>query len=121
MQGTVLQKIVDDKKVWVDARKQSQPLATFQADVTPSDRSFYEALRQHNPAFILECKKASPSKGLIRDVFDPSALATVYRDYASAISVLSDEKYFQGDFAFLAIVRQTVHQPVRCKVVMTDP
>ncbi|WP_241648531.1 bifunctional indole-3-glycerol-phosphate synthase TrpC/phosphoribosylanthranilate isomerase TrpF [Rosenbergiella collisarenosi] len=120
MQGTVLQKIVDDKKVWVDARKQSQPLATFQADVAPSDRSFYEALRQHNPAFILECKKASPSKGLIRDVFDPSAIATVYRDYASAISVLTDEKYFQGDFAFLPIVRQAVHQPVLCKDFMID-
>ncbi|MBT0726345.1 bifunctional indole-3-glycerol-phosphate synthase TrpC/phosphoribosylanthranilate isomerase TrpF [Rosenbergiella australiborealis] len=121
MQGTVLQKIVDDKKVWIDARKATQPLASFQAEVVPSDRSFIAALRQHNPAFILECKKASPSKGLIRDIFDPQAIATVYRDYASAISVLTDEKYFQGDFAFLPIVRQAVHQPVLCKDFIIDP
>ncbi|WP_241578571.1 bifunctional indole-3-glycerol-phosphate synthase TrpC/phosphoribosylanthranilate isomerase TrpF [Rosenbergiella nectarea] len=121
MQGTVLQKIVDDKKMWIAARKVTQPLSDFQAEVIPSDRSFVQALRQHNPAFILECKKASPSKGLIRDVFDPLAIATVYRDYASAISVLTDEKYFQGDFAFLPIVRQAVHQPVLCKDFMVDP
>lgn len=121
MQGTVLQKIVDDKKIWIAARKAAQPLSDFQAEVTPSDRSFTQALRKHNPAFILECKKASPSKGLIRDVFDPAAIATVYRDYASAISVLTDEKYFQGDFAFLPIVRQAVHQPVLCKDFMVDP
>ncbi|SEQ69709.1 indole-3-glycerol phosphate synthase [Rosenbergiella nectarea] len=121
MQGTVLQKIVDDKKMWIAARKATQPLSDFQAEVIPSDRSFVQALRQHNPAFILECKKASPSKGLIRDVFDPLAIATVYRDYASAISVLTDEKYFQGDFAFLPIVRQAVHQPVLCKDFMVDP
>ena len=121
MQGTVLQKIVDDKKIWIAARKAAQPLSDFQAEVTPSDRSFTQALRKHNPAFILECKKASPSKGLIRDVFDPAAIATVYRDYASAISVLTDEKYFQGDFTFLPIVRQAVHQPVLCKDFMVDP
>ncbi|WP_241624058.1 bifunctional indole-3-glycerol-phosphate synthase TrpC/phosphoribosylanthranilate isomerase TrpF [Rosenbergiella epipactidis] len=121
MQGTVLQKIVDDKKIWIAARKAAQPLSDFQAEVTPSDRSFTQALRKHNPAFILECKKASPSKGLIRDVFDPAAIAAVYRDYASAISVLTDEKYFQGDFAFLPIVRQAVHQPVLCKDFMVDP
>lgn len=121
MQGTVLQKIVDDKKIWVAARKQSQPLASFQSQVVPSQRPFAQALRQHNPAFILECKKASPSKGLIREVFDPKAIATVYRDYASAISVLTDEKYFQGDFEFLPIVSQTVHQPVLCKDFIIDP
>ncbi|MBT0723020.1 bifunctional indole-3-glycerol-phosphate synthase TrpC/phosphoribosylanthranilate isomerase TrpF [Rosenbergiella sp. S61] len=121
MQGTVLQKIVDDKIIWIEARKATQPLSDFQAKVIPSDRSFIEALRQHNPAFILECKKASPSKGLIREVFDPLAIATVYRDYASAISVLTDEKYFQGDFSFLPIVRQAVHQPVLCKDFIVDP
>lgn len=60
-------------------------------------------------------QKASPSKGLIRDDFDPVAIAQVYQDYASAISVLTDEKYFQGDFAFLPQVSAAVHQPVLCK------
>ncbi len=121
MQGTVLQKIIDDKRLWVEARKQAQPLAEFQSQVVPSQRSFVTALRKHSPAFILECKKASPSKGLIRDVFDPQAIASVYRDYASAISVLTDEKYFQGDFAFLPLVSQAVEQPILCKDFIIDP
>lgn len=93
---TVLAKIVADKAIWVEARKQQQPLASFQNEVQPSTRHFYDALQGARTAFILECKKASPSKGVIRDDFDPARIATVYRNYASAISVLTDEKYFQG-------------------------
>ncbi|GAL04766.1 indole-3-glycerol phosphate synthase /phosphoribosylanthranilate isomerase [Photobacterium aphoticum] len=98
---TVLAKIVADKRLWVDARKHQQPLDSFIDSLTPSDRSFYDALSGDNAAFILECKKASPSKGLIRQDFDLDAIAGVYNGYASAISVLTDEKYFQGNFDFL--------------------
>ncbi|PWC12454.1 bifunctional indole-3-glycerol-phosphate synthase TrpC/phosphoribosylanthranilate isomerase TrpF [Brenneria corticis] len=115
MQETILNQIVRDKTIWVAARQQQQPLSTFRHQVTPSQRDFYQALRQNRPAFILECKKASPSKGLIRDDFDPVKIAETYKDYASAISVLTDEKYFQGDFAFLPQVSAAVHQPVLCK------
>ena len=121
MQETVLNKIVRDKAVWVEARQQTQPLASFQERVVPSQRSFYAALAQKKPAFILECKKASPSKGLIRNDFDPVAIAGVYRDYASAISVLTDEKYFQGSFDFLPLVSAAVHQPVLCKDFIISP
>lgn len=65
--------------------------------------------------YILECKKASPSKGLIRSNFDLAEIADVYKHYASAISVLTDEKYFQGHFADIAQVRQRVTQPILCK------
>lgn len=121
MQGTVLDKIVQDKAVWVEARKQQQPLADFQHSVEPATRSFYDALQGARTAFILECKKASPSKGLIREDFDPAAIAGVYRHYASAVSVLTDEKYFQGDFAFLPIVSAAITQPVLCKDFIIDP
>ncbi|MCL9775901.1 bifunctional indole-3-glycerol-phosphate synthase TrpC/phosphoribosylanthranilate isomerase TrpF [Vibrio methylphosphonaticus] len=117
---TVLAKIVDDKRVWVEARKQSQPLESFKAQLTPSDRSFYDALSTGKTAFILECKKASPSKGLIRDDFDLDYIASVYNNHASAISVLTDEKYFQGNFDFLPQVRGQVKQPVICKDFMVD-
>ncbi|MEH2921256.1 bifunctional indole-3-glycerol-phosphate synthase TrpC/phosphoribosylanthranilate isomerase TrpF [Samsonia erythrinae] len=121
MQETVLNKIVRDKALWVAERQKTQPLDTFQHEIVPSQRDFYQALKQDKPAFILECKKASPSKGLIRDDFDPSAIARVYQNYASAISVLTDEKYFQGDFAFLPQVSAAVHQPVLCKDFMISP
>lgn len=121
MQGTVLDKIVKDKAVWVEARKQQQPLESFQQRVALSSRSFYDALQGTRTAFILECKKASPSKGLIRDDFDPEMIAGVYRHYASAVSVLTDEKYFQGDFAFLPVVSAAITQPVLCKDFIIDP
>ena len=66
---TVLGKIVADKQLWVEARKASQPLAGFIDQLTPSDRDFTAALSGESTVFILECKKASPSKGLIRADF----------------------------------------------------
>lgn len=116
----VLAKIVRDKYSWVEARKQTQPLSEFQGQLEPSDRSFYQALRSDKTAFILECKKASPSKGLIRDVFDLDYIASTYDRHADAISVLTDEKYFQGNFEFLPQVRSKAHQPILCKDFMVD-
>lgn len=118
---TVLAKIVADKAIWVEARKQQQPLASFQNEVQPSQRHFYDALRGTRTAFILECKKASPSKGVIREDFDPARIANVYKHYASAISVLTDEKYFQGSFDFLPIVSKIAPQPILCKDFIIDP
>ncbi len=118
---TVLAKIVADKAIWVEARKAQQPLASFQNEVEPSSRRFYDALQGARTAFILECKKASPSKGTIRDDFDPAAIAGVYKHHASAISVLTDEKYFQGSFDFLPIVSGIAPQPILCKDFIIDP
>ncbi|WP_145582057.1 bifunctional indole-3-glycerol-phosphate synthase TrpC/phosphoribosylanthranilate isomerase TrpF [Yersinia vastinensis] len=120
MQETVLHKIVRDKEIWVAARKLQQPLASFQNDITLSQRDFYQALQGSKTVFILECKKASPSKGIIRDNFNPAEIAAVYKNYASAISVLTDEKYFQGSFDFLPQVSAVVTQPVLCKDFIID-
>ncbi|WCE28513.1 bifunctional indole-3-glycerol-phosphate synthase TrpC/phosphoribosylanthranilate isomerase TrpF [Vibrio sp. SCSIO 43137] len=117
----VLIKIVEEKKLWIEARKKAQPLESFIDSLTPSDRSFYQAFSPERTAFILECKKASPSKGLIRDDFNLDYIASVYKDYASAISVLTDEKFFQGNFDFLPQVRAQVTQPVLCKDFIIDP
>lgn len=116
----VLAKIVADKHLWVADRKVQQPLDSFKEDLTTSDRSFYDALSGEKTAFILECKKASPSKGLIRDDFNLEYIASVYNNHASAISVLTDEKYFQGSFEFLPVVRGIAKQPVLCKDFMVD-
>ncbi|CQD43583.1 bifunctional indole-3-glycerol-phosphate synthase TrpC/phosphoribosylanthranilate isomerase TrpF [Yersinia mollaretii] len=120
MQETVLHKIVRDKEIWVAARKVQQPLASFQHQITLSQRDFYQALQGSQTVFILECKKASPSKGVIRDNFNPADIAAVYKNYASAISVLTDEKYFQGSFDFLPQVSAVVTQPVLCKDFIID-
>lgn len=118
--ATVLKKIIHDKQIWLSQQQAATPLAIFKSEVKPSDRDFYQALNQAKTAFILECKKASPSKGLIREDFDPANIAKIYKNYASAISVLTDEKYFQGRFEFLTIVRNEVTQPVLCKDFIID-
>lgn len=117
---TVLAKIVADKAIWVEARKQQQPLASFQNEIKPATRSFYDALQGARTVFILECKKASPSKGVIREDFDPARIANIYKHHASAVSVLTDEKYFQGSFDFLPVVSGIVTQPVLCKDFIID-
>ena len=119
--ATVLQKIVLDKAQWVKIKETEFPLSQFKQNIQKSDRSFYEALAKgthQKPAYILECKKASPSKGLIRAEFNLEEIANVYKHYASAVSVLTDEKYFQGNFEFLPLVRGIVSQPVLCKDFM---
>ncbi len=120
----VLEKIVIDKKQEVAKRKVVFPLTEFINQLTPNDRDFKQALQddhQNNGAgFILECKKASPSKGLIRPVFDLDEICQAYSQYASCVSVLTDEKFFQGEFERLPLVKQKLGQPVLCKDFFID-
>lgn len=118
--ANVLEKIVADKVEELKARKIQQPLSDFIDNVTPTTRDFMAALAQTGTQFILECKKASPSKGLIRTHFDLDEIAGIYGKYATCISVLTDEKYFQGSYEYLAKVRKLVDQPLICKDFFID-
>ncbi|MGS0726830.1 bifunctional indole-3-glycerol-phosphate synthase TrpC/phosphoribosylanthranilate isomerase TrpF, partial [Shewanella sp. 0m-11] len=117
-ESNVLTKIVDTKAAHIIELKQRFP----EASLTPktSDRSLFDALNAPNAGFILECKKASPSKGLIRDVFDVDAISDVYNHYAAGISVLTDEQFFQGDMDYIPRVRARVSQPILCKDFFVD-
>ena len=110
--SNVLAKIVEDKHVELEARMAALPLDTVKANLTPSSKSLFDALSAPNAGFILECKKASPSKGLIREKFDLDEILAAYTPYAAGISVLTDEKYFQGNYDYLAYVTERVEQPV---------
>ncbi|CAH9051994.1 Tryptophan biosynthesis protein TrpCF [Pseudoalteromonas sp. CIP111854] len=116
----VLEKIVADKRIELEKRKAEFSLDSFKHKVQPTQRDFYAALAKAGTQFILECKKASPSKGLIRENFDLDEITRVYKRYASCISVLTDEKYFQGSFDYLSYVRQKVEQPIICKDFFID-
>lgn len=117
--SNVLERIVATKQQHIEALKLRFP----EENLTPktSDRSLYQALSAKGAGFILECKKASPSKGLIRKDFDPVAIADVYSRYAAAVSVLTDEAFFQGDFRYLPKVRARIKQPVLCKDFFVSP
>ncbi|WP_199611306.1 bifunctional indole-3-glycerol-phosphate synthase TrpC/phosphoribosylanthranilate isomerase TrpF [Flocculibacter collagenilyticus] len=116
----ILEKIVADKRDEIIQRKKSHPLSTFVNNLQPSSVSFYDALAKPTTSFILECKKASPSKGLIRPEFNLNEICSVYKNYADCISVLTDEKYFQGSFENLQKVRALVSQPIICKDFFID-
>lgn len=117
-ESNVLTKIVDTKVAHIAALKLRFPEATLQPKI--SDRSLFEALKQPNAQYIFECKKASPSKGLIRPVFDVEAIADTYTKYAAGISVLTDEEFFQGDMDYIPQVRARVTQPILCKDFFVD-
>lgn len=119
--ANVLEKIVADKQLELIERKANFPAESFIADLKPSSRSFYDALTQPNAGYIFECKKASPSKGLIREDFNLDEIIQAYSPYAACISVLTDEKYFQGKFEYLEYVRERVSQPVLNKDFFVDP
>ncbi len=91
----------------------------------PRPRNFYKAITKNNRRginVIAEIKKASPSAGLIRENFDPVEIAGIYqRCGADALSVLTDEKYFQGKLEYIAQIKQTVSLPVLRKDFIIDP
>lgn len=89
-------------------------------------RGFAASLQQKaasgNVAIIAEIKKASPSKGLIREDFDVASISSIYENNGAAcISVLTDKPYFQGDDSYLALARKTVTLPVLRKDFMLEP
>jgi indole-3-glycerol phosphate synthase len=102
------------------------PLATVQAMAiaAPATRDFYGSLQNapNPPALIAEVKKASPSKGILREEFDPVAIAQAYaRGGANCLSILTDAQFFQGSFTNLQLVRQAVDLPLLCKEFIIDP
>lgn len=124
--NNILEEIVWHKEVEVERMRDRLPLQQLREqvkDVAPP-KDFLAALRKGktNPALIAEVKKASPSKGVIKANFNPVAIAKAYeRGGASCLSVLTDEKFFQGSFDNLSLVRQEVSLPLLCKEFIIYP
>jgi indole-3-glycerol phosphate synthase len=135
----ILDRILIDKQIEVETRKAQIPLERLKQDALSADppRDFKSALAGerifHSQGdnsrkatsgirLLAEVKKASPSKGLIRADFDPVKIAKIYETSGvSAISVLTDEKYFQGHADYLKAVRAAVQIPVLRKDFIVDP
>ncbi|MEJ2438557.1 MAG: indole-3-glycerol phosphate synthase TrpC [Gammaproteobacteria bacterium] len=124
----ILQKIMQRKAEIVAARRAAIPLQQVIASVdeAPPVRGFVDALQEHiaieQPAVIAEIKKASPSKGVIREDFHPAELARSYAHAnASCLSVLTDVDFFQGSDTYLQQARAACNLPVLRKDFMLDP
>lgn len=124
MSETVLDKIVKLRRADIASLAAEKPLSTFEGSLTQSDRDFYTAIEARKtanlPAYILECKRSSPSKGVIREDFDLKTIAGTYNDYATAISVLTEARHFGGDFENIEIAKSVTTCPILCKDFVVD-
>ena len=122
----ILEEIVWYKDIEITNFKKSLNLNDLikQIDNLPSTKGFINCLirSNNNPAVIAEVKKASPSKGVIREHFDPQKIVSIYeKSGASCISVLTDKKFFQGGFEILTKVRKCTNLPLLCKDFIISP
>ncbi len=125
----ILDQIIDRKKEELAADQSQEPLVELKSKVSdlPPTRNFTEALIRKNGkgkssiALIAEIKKKSPSKGIIRDNFDPVKIAQIYTDNgASAISILTDKHFFGGHLTNLEKARIVTHLPLLRKDFTID-
>jgi indole-3-glycerol phosphate synthase len=123
----ILEKIITTKAQEVIAAQVAQPFAAIDAvaRANAAPRGFEQALRAKiaagRPAVIAEIKKASPSKGVLRETFDPPAIAAAYeRAGAACLSVLTDRPFFQGDPAYLVAARGACALPALRKEFIID-
>jgi len=120
----ILDRILAHKYREVAQQRAAMPIEQLreQALAPPPPRDFLGALkRAQRPALIAECKKASPSRGLLRPEYDPAQLARTYAENgAAALSALTDEKFFQGSLSDLTIAREVSGLPVLRKDFIVD-
>jgi len=121
---TILDDILAYKQTEIEASKARISLHQLMKDtdaVSPP-RNMAGALRRETVAVIAEVKRASPSKGVLIENFDPVALGTTYETHgAASISVLTDERFFQGHLDYLTAIRDSVSVPVLRKDFVIDP
>lgn len=123
---TVLEQIIADKRKEVEQRKKQRPIEELKEQLSILDkcRNFYKAVTKTNKRglnVIAEIKKASPSAGVICRDFAPVTIAKAYEKCgADAISVLTDEKYFQGKLEYIDQVKHAVDLPVLRKDFIID-
>jgi indole-3-glycerol phosphate synthase len=121
----ILTTIVDRKRDRLEAVKRDKPLDELKERIKGMEqtRDFAAAIKRDGAAInlIAEIKKASPSKGLIRGDFDPAALASVYELHGvSAISVLTEEDFFQGHLSYLELAKKSSTKPILRKDFIFD-
>ena len=125
----ILNKIAEHKRLEVALAKSRRSLASMQsgvADLEDQPRGFLRALRATADsgwtAVIAEVKKGSPSKGVIREDFDPLTIAEIYQENgATCLSVLTDERFFMGHLLYLGKIREVVNLPLLRKDFICDP
>ena len=118
-----LQKILESKKREIAGQKIMLPLSILKRRLAgvPASRDFEGALRSRACALIAEVKRSSPSKGRIREDFEPVAIARIYAENgAAAASVITERRFFEGEASFLSDIRKSVQIPLLRKDFIID-
>lgn len=118
---SVLHNIIERKKIDVAARMELTAPQNVRRAARPSCRSFADALAKPGRSFILEVKKSSPSRGMIREDFDVRAIAGEYESFADALSVITDAPFFGGRQENITLVRSVTEKPILCKDFILSP
>jgi indole-3-glycerol phosphate synthase len=121
---TILNDIVENTRAKLESKKAELPLAEIISKLNELNLpkgAFKESLLNKDEAIIAEIKKASPSAGIISEDFDPIKKAKEYEDFgASALSILTEEDFFQGSSQYLQDVKATTSLPILRKDFMID-
>ncbi len=117
----MLDAIVAHKREVVAGRRRLVPEAELRRSLAPGRHALRERLRGTRPLFILECKRASPSAGMLRPDPDLEAIAGTYAEWADAVSVLTEERFFQGSLRDLDFWRARTPLPLLRKDILVDP
>jgi len=121
MNMNILDQIVRHKREEVKRKKELLPLNKMEEKLTDRTRDFPAALQRNGPAVIAELKRKSPSRGLLREDFQPAALAEVYEKCgAAAVSVLTDREFFGGADQYINEVKRNVTLPILRKDFIID-
>jgi indole-3-glycerol phosphate synthase len=124
LEGTILERIMEVKlrEIAGSIDKLPDRSVKMALERAPEIRSLKRALSRQSPAVIAEIKKSSPSAGVLRQNFDPIALAREYEDSgAAALSVLTEVHHFQGNLEYAAGVRWATRIPILRKDFLVDP
>jgi indole-3-glycerol phosphate synthase len=119
----ILDQIVAAKRQEIAALKKTTPLAKLQKAVgdLPPTRAFRQAINHRPCAVIAEVKRSSPSKGRIREQFDPVQIASIYQAHgAQAVSILTDEQFFEGKGTYLTAIKKSIALPLLRKDFIID-
>jgi len=111
----MLERIKSDTLASVVQRKSKVTLDALKQAAVPTTRSFAKALQNNRASLIFECKKASPSEGLIRPNFDIAEIVKAYDPFVDAISVITNATFFEGHLSFLKEARAHTQKPLLCK------
>ncbi|WP_343188386.1 bifunctional indole-3-glycerol-phosphate synthase TrpC/phosphoribosylanthranilate isomerase TrpF [Buchnera aphidicola (Ceratoglyphina bambusae)] len=120
MKKKILESILFNKIEWLKIIKKKKPLHNFMHLIKKTNNNFKNSLKNNFPAFIFEIKKTSPSLGKICKNFNIHKIVNSYNKYASAISVITEEKYFHGNIKYLKKVRKNTNLPILCKDFFID-